>query len=237
MDSQPFNYYDYYEPRVPGKKLARLGWVFVGATYGSDIRKRLSGEVFAGIGESPLPKDTYISVRPKVKWRANNRLQFTMDTEFLLDRNNPGAVSWSNPDSIVIGRRRTNTIVNTLATSFAINSLMNVTFRARHYWNQLTYLNYWHLNDDGSQVLLDTDYHKDENYNLFNIDMVYTWQFAPGSFLNIIWKNAIQQADEIRADRYSRNIRKTFENPQNNSFTLKMIYYLDYANVKKVFKK
>jgi hypothetical protein len=113
---------------------------------------------------------------------------------------------------------------------------MNITGRIRHYWTQLVYKTYHTLQEDGTLKLNNNNFGADENTNLFNIDLVYTWQFAPGSFLNVIWKNAIQEGDGIRADRYVRNIRKTFQEPQSNSFTLKMIYFIDYQNVKKVFK-
>lgn len=104
---------------------------------------------------------------------------------------------------------------------------MNVACRARHYWNQLFYHKYLHLNDDGTFSDSDWSGSADENFNQFNIDFVYTWQFAPGSFLNLIWKDAIFKGDGQRGDSFFRNVDKTFRTPQDNTVTLKLIYWLD----------
>lgn len=99
--------------------------------------------------------------------------------------------------------------------------------RARYYWNQLYYHQYLHLNDDGTLQPSDWSGQADENYNQFNVDFVYTWQFAPGSFLNLIWKNAVLEGDQTRGDNFGHNWSKTFQSPQNNMLTLKLIYWLD----------
>ena len=73
----------------------------------------------------------------------------------------------------------------------------------------------------------------DRNVNFFNIDMVYTWQFAPGSFINIVWKNAIYNYTDIVETSYFKNFGKTIEADQNNNLSLKIIYFLDYLQLKK----
>ena len=71
--------------------------------------------------------------------------------------------------------------------------------------------------------------------------MVYTWQFAPGSFLNLIWKNSVNQyesGNDVQLDRdYFGNLKETFRAPQTNNLTLKVIYYLDYLTMKRAFKR
>jgi hypothetical protein len=72
----------------------------------------------------------------------------------------------------------------------------------------------------------------DNNANFFNIDMVYTWQFAQGSFINIGWKNIADRLDENVTDKYYHNLNEMLSNPQYNSFSVKVIYFLDYATLK-----
>jgi hypothetical protein len=79
----------------------------------------------------------------------------------------------------------------------------------------------------------------DLNYNLFNIDLIYNRQFAPGSFLNVIWKNNIfNYAPSERAQDYGYryNLQKTLESPESNSLTVKLIYYFDYLDLKRMRK-
>src|SRR4029077_20707354 len=71
-----------------------------------------------------------------------------------------------------------------------------------------------------------------QNYNIFNIDAVYTWQFAPGSFINIVWKDQSEYAENV-PPQYFKNFGQTIEAPQNNNLSLKIIYYLDYLDFKK----
>jgi hypothetical protein len=72
-----------------------------------------------------------------------------------------------------------------------------------------------------------------QNFNAFNIDLVYTWQFAPGSFINIVWKDAVYDSNQEVQRSYFKNFGQTMEAPQNNNLSLKVIYFLDYLDFKK----
>ena len=63
--------------------------------------------------------------------------------------------------------------------------------------------------------------------------MVYTWQFAPGSFLNVVWKNAVFDFQNTVEANYFKNFGNTMEADQNNNISLKVIYFLDYLQLKK----
>ena len=76
-----------------------------------------------------------------------------------------------------------------------------------------------------------------QNYNAFNVDVVFTWQFAPGSFLNIVWKDeSFLAADRLRRS-YFHNVDDVVASPQNNNLSIKLIYYLDYLQLKNFRKK
>jgi hypothetical protein len=69
------------------------------------------------------------------------------------------------------------------------------------------------------------------------VDAVYTLQFAPGSFINIVWKDQSFTDDGEVRYRYLRNFDRTLSAPQNNNLSLKVIYYLDYLDFRKGRKK
>ncbi|RYG08417.1 MAG: hypothetical protein EOO07_25680 [Chitinophagaceae bacterium] len=71
------------------------------------------------------------------------------------------------------------------------------------------------------------------NFNIFNIDAVYTPQFAPGSFINIVWKDESFLSNNNVKRGYFKNFDQTFAEPQNNNLSIKVIYFLDYINLKK----
>jgi hypothetical protein len=115
---------------------------------------------------------------------------------------------------------------------------MSLNISARHYMNSGKYLHYYNLEQNG-EITSNTTYSTNNNFssNYFNIDLVYSWQFAPGSFLNLNYKNSIETEKEIFNSNLKSNFKGTINSPQSNSFSIRLIYYLDYQNVKKAMKK
>jgi hypothetical protein len=66
---------------------------------------------------------------------------------------------------------------------------------------------------------------------------VYSWQFAPGSTLSLVYKNAIETEEGTVVKNYFEDFNKTIASPQTNSISLKVLYYLDHQSVKKLRKK
>jgi uncharacterized protein DUF5916 len=89
------------------------------------------------------------------------------------------------------------------------------------------------LQKDGS-LLANPGYNPsvNENVNFFNIDMVYTWEFAPGSFINIAWKNAEQYNSDVVVKKYFVNLGNTLSQDNNNNLSIKVIYFIDYYTLK-----
>ena len=100
--------------------------------------------------------------------------------------------------------------------------------------SKVKYYNFMNLKTDGRvEPVAAISVNPDINANLFNVDMNYTWQFAPGSFINVTWKTSSELYDQLVLDRYYRNLRHSFETPSFNSLSLKVIYFLDYITLKK----
>jgi hypothetical protein len=70
------------------------------------------------------------------------------------------------------------------------------------------------------------------NFNTFNVDMVFSWWFAPGSEVSLVWKNAIASDGTDYIPNYLGNLNQTLQSPQNNSISIKVLYYLDVLNLK-----
>jgi hypothetical protein len=90
---------------------------------------------------------------------------------------------------------------------------------------------YYTLEEDGNLILSDYTGDHDMSYNIFNIDMVYRWVFAPGSELLIVWKNDIDHETDPISGNYWNNFRSTVRAPQVNSFSIKLLYYLDFLSI------
>jgi hypothetical protein len=134
---------------------------------------------------------------------------------------------------ILFGRRDMDQVTNVLEANFMFSSKMSVDFRLRHYWVSTPYLSYFLLQNDGGIAPVEFNQNHDINYNLFNIDFNYTWNFAPGSQLSIVWKNAVNSMTDILENNYFHDLRNTVNSPASNSFSIRMLYYLDAMYLKR----
>jgi hypothetical protein len=238
--TQPTWSYDFFEPRVNGKVFKDAPIKVIGTNFGSDERKKLGVQYHTSFQKQSWDGHGSLRIAAMPRYRASNKLSFTLESACLFVNNDIG-FSTLNGNDIIFGKRDQTTIENTLSTKLSFTAKSNLTFRARHYWSKVSYDKFFKLNDAGDLNATDFNSNVDRNFNFFNIDMIYTWQFAPGSFMNIIWKNSINKfengMDYIRDEGYFGNVGKTFNTPQTNNLTLKVIYFLDYLDVQKKFKK
>jgi len=137
-------------------------------------------------------------------------------------------------DSIYFGMRNGITISNTFSTSYIFTRNIYLSFRLRHYWSRVDYTDdYYLLNEDGTLNKTAYSGTSDINYNAFNIDMDFVWRFAPGSEMSLVWKNSIYTNSSEIMNNYIGNMGDVLASPQANSFSLKILYYLDFQSLRK----
>ena len=165
--------------------------------------------------------------------RLNKKLTLSENTNLSVSTNDRGFATIAN-DSVCFALRKRNTVENIFTVKYNFNNKMGLSFRARHYWSAVENQRFFNLNTDGGMAPV-SHINSDVNYNVnyFNIDMVYTWQFALGSFVNVVWKNSAGTFDQNIAEGYFKNARTTLDAPQLNSLSVRVIYFLDYLALKK----
>lgn len=109
--------------------------------------------------------------------------------------------------------------------------------RGRHYWSKVNPQQFYELDDYGDLQTSTYNENRNQNYNFLSADLVYNWQFAQGSFLTIVWKDIGENFSREFQKNYFSNLGKTVEGNQFNSFSVRMIYYLDYLTTKKKLRK
>jgi hypothetical protein len=166
--------------------------------------------------------------------RLNNRFSLGLDLDYIKNNN---YVNWvvSNGDASIFSRYDRNTVENSMDGKYSFSNKMEINLRVRHYWSDRRNKEFFLLNTAGGlsgytgAALKGTD----RNYNVFNVDLIYTWQFAPGSELSVTYKNVAERNDSFYTRRYSRNLDDIITGPQNNSLSVKMLYYVDYLDLRK----
>lgn len=232
--------HDYFEARETGRVFLIPALYNTGFWLGTDERKRLRVSVNGAFTDFQEAGRTNMRLSLQPRFRVNDRLNFTWGLSNSLSRNNPGFVAKRNvqPEGsseaqrqVIFGYRDIANIENLLNANYSFSPTMTINLRLRHNWTKVDYKGYYLLKNDGTLEPSNYAGNHNANFNAFNIDMVYRWRFAPGSDLFFIWKNAIFNVQQQLATNYFNNLDGLFELPQNNSLSLKIIYFLDYAAI------
>ncbi len=226
---------DFFEPRVNGKVFKRPGSWSSGFWFETNNAKKYSAVVeffnrtFNQYGSNG--QDIFL----RHNYRFNKKLTLSVNTFLQFFHNNLGYATMYSPDSIIFALRKRNTVENVFNVKYNFNNKMGLTFRARHYWSKVANKQFYKLREDGhlNHIPGGISNNVDFNVNYFNIDMVYTWQFALGSFINVVWKDAISSFNRDVNTNYFKNFGNTLRSDQQNSVSIRVIYFLDYLNLKK----
>jgi hypothetical protein len=225
---------DFYEPRMEGKVFRTPGFYRLGFNVGTNTAKKYAAALQFNQRKSVKYGSRSSQVYLNNQYRFSDKLSVGLENNLELMNKDAGFAFISNAgDSVLFGLRNRSTVENIFNVKYNFNIKMGLSFRARHYWSRVHYTQFLNLKKDGYlEEVASVNQNPDKNANLFNIDMVYTWQFAPGSFINIAWKDAGQLFDQNVTDRYHENFFQVLRTPQQNTLSIKIIYYLDYLSLK-----
>ena len=164
--------------------------------------------------------------------RISDKLAFGLDLNYQPSYNFVNGVAIKGSESI-FSRYDRNTVENTMDAKYSFSNKMGINLRVRHYWSDRRNKDFYTLNTAGrlDPYVGPTLQNVDRNYNVFNIDLVYIWQFSPGSELSITYKNAAETNERFYTERYGRNFDRVLSGPQNNSLSIKILYFIDYLNL------
>lgn len=166
--------------------------------------------------------------------RLNDKLSLGLDLNYVPAYHYVGWAGFNGNQS-VFSKYNRNTVENSIDAKYSFSTKMGINLRARHYWSDRRNSAFYGLNPNGSLSSYSGPplTNVDRNYNVFNIDLIYTWQFAPGSELSITYKDISETSADYYTKRYLNNLDHIVSGPQNNSLSIKMLYYIDYLDLRK----
>ena len=236
--------YDYFEPRNNFQSFLAYPTNFsLSSFYSSDYRKTFAADIRIFYKKmDQVGRNNYsISFEPRL--RLSDKLSFFMDLSYDRLNNDQGFVNRNfisqsipglNPDDIMMGRRNLDIFENSLRGQYIFNNRQSLSLRVRHYNATVQYNTLGKLDEDGNIASLGLEDNRtfDRNFNAFTVDMNYLWRFAPGSDVIINFKSEIQGDDDGYDSSYLQNIGGVFDQPQQNSLSLRIVYFLDYLYLK-----
>ena len=237
FEMMPFGMNDIYEPRVEARHVDVPAYYNPWVWISTDYRKRLALDTtldwykYDQRGRGKLVFDFSPRFRVSDKWKL---FLFTKTT---LSDKEQGFVSYDG-ENIFFGERDRNTVETSLESQYIFNNTMALNLAFRHYYTDVTYDKFYQLKQNG-ELTPDFAYNQnhDATYNSWNIDLRFSWWFAPGSQLSLLYRNAIEGYDGVSQMSFRDNFDYLFSQPQLNSFSVRVSYFLDYNRMKTWFKK
>ncbi|MFD2823630.1 DUF5916 domain-containing protein [Lacinutrix iliipiscaria] len=238
--------YDYFEPRdfenkryFVYKDIANIeGWIE------TDSNKTLSVNTFL-YGFHAFDKERDLTgygfgFDPSIRFSDKFRIGY----DFTL-RNHKGSRGYVNKidEDIIFGERDIYSLENILSGSYTFNPFHTVSLAFRNFWSTVNYDTDLFVLEDNGSLNTDDGYTTADvddpnvNFNTWNLDLSYTWQVAPGSFLTALYRNQLFNRDSMSEESYFDSIGTLFDQPIEQTFSMRLQYFIDYSSIKKIFNR
>ncbi|MES2863497.1 MAG: DUF5916 domain-containing protein [Bacteroidota bacterium] len=232
----PFERHNFYNPQVEGRYVIfpkNYGtWAWISTNYNN----KFAIDLEPNVGFAEAKGWWYWGLNFSPRYRFNDKFTLIYRNNLYNEYQDLGRVA-QNGDDIVFAKRDNQTFETGLEGKYSITSKMNFGLNLRHYWSFSENNSYHKLLENG--YVEDYAYTENENsnFNSWNFDLSYSWWFAPGSQMSVLYRNnsGIFQR-EIDKDM-SYQAKQVFNHEQlNHTFSISLRYFIDYNQAKNVFK-
>jgi len=238
FETTPLGTSDIYEPRTEGRYVKQPAyynpWIWISTDYRNRFALDLNLEI---IGYDERKRDIK-SFRVSPRFRFSDKWKAIASSRVSISSNEQGFVA-RQLDNIIFGQRDRNTIITSLESQYIFNNTMATSLSFRHYFSEVEYHQFYTLENNG-ELTSNTTYQNqhDTTYNSWNLDLRFTWWFAPGSQLTFLYRNSIDSFFRESGLGFTENFDNLFEQPQLHSFSVRISYFLDYnRTIRPIFKK
>lgn len=231
--ANPFTVYDFYEPRDYGSYVYRPRNL---ATYfGFELNRNnafLVDMTFSYVKFDEQGRNTY-EFYASPKYRFNDKLSLAFAIDYSKLNQDRGWVDFGDNGEIVFTERNREILQNDLTGKYSINNKMTLNLTARYYWSYSKNREFFTLQPNGF-LTSNNNYNlnKDRNFNSWNFDLSYSWWFAPGSEISLLYRNyGLQRASTVEKN-LTTNLKNVFNSDLTSVLSISIRYFID-ANVLK----
>lgn len=232
---------DYYEPRTEDRFLLREGNIRGELWISTDFRKKFAWEATINNRQWFETDQNNLFLRFEPRYRFSDNFTLIYEIKNWFGNNTLGYVNKIDDDIIIAQRDQIN-LTNTISGSYNFNSKQALSLSFRNFWAKANYKDnqYFILENNGELRPIDYDAEANNhntNFNIWNFDLTYNWRFAPGSEAVLLYRQQIFNQDEFASANINESFSNLFSQPIQHIFSLKVVYFLDYNDAKKWFKK
>lgn len=244
LNLEPGKQYDYFEARTPGKFFIYENFMRVGGFLSSNYNRKFAVDLRPNFGTLFEDGREYVTwdVRFSPRFRFNDKLLMVY-TFFYNFRNDDRGFATRQDGEPVFGQRDRQIIENSISANYTFNPFQVLSLTFRNYWDTVTYDGFYSLLDNGRLVqnnnfnINTLDNNPNINFSTWNLDLSYSWQFAPGSFLTALYRNQLFNNTNNSTENFTDTLNNLFNAPAQHTISVRVQYFLDYANLKSVFQK
>ena len=144
--------------------------------------------------------------------------------------------------AIIFGNRDMESVENSIQGSYNFNTKQALSLSFRNFWSAATFAEnqFSSLQNNGSltpaQFQISPDNNPNANFNIWNLDLSYRWEFAPGSEAILLYRNSIFNLDNQSELGYGKSLGNLFQESLGQNISLRLVYYIDYNKAKNIFK-
>lgn len=232
---------DYFEPRVDGRYFIYPPNFRVSTWISTDFRKKFAFDLRLGIRNFINDEQHNYKIGFTPRYRVSNNFILIWEAELYTSKNNKGYID-DNGIDVYFGQRNILNLENSLQASYNFDPYKAIDLRFRNYWGTADYSDqlFFLLNQNGTLSQFDYDtseYNPNRNFNIWNIDLSFRWRFAPGSEVSFLYRNQIFNEDDLSNINYGESLDNLFQQTAQHTFSIRVTYFIDYNNLKNVFKR
>lgn len=241
VNANLFETYDYYEPRTENRFVIIPERYSFFVYYSSNYNKKFAIDINPFMAIANEKDRIFYEIEISPRYRFNDKFAVNYNFSFSSANNNRGFIDSKDddlnsvtPNTIIFANRNLITYSNTLSGKYSINSNMNFNFSLRQYWSYAENKNFLSLEQNGRLK----DYagyteNKNSSFYSWNADISYTWWFAPGSQLSVLYRNVSANFERDINKNFGQNVTNLLNNDAlSHIFSVSIKYFIDYNELK-----
>lgn len=241
LNVRPIETFDFYEPRIPGRYVFNPRLIGGYLYFSSNYNRRFAIDIQPQVNFFDEYKRQSFGIYIEPRYRFSDKIGGNIGFQYARNNNNFGYIDDSymgegTPYEIYFARRNRTTYIFSAGGKYTVNRDMAFNLTARYYWSYADNRRILALTDDGYLIPAD-DYtlNRNSDFNTWNLDLSYSWWFAPGSQLTVLYRN--------NSDFFTRELTRDIQTNFNNLFgdnlahifSVSIRYFIDYNQAKKWF--
>jgi Domain of unknown function (DUF5916)/Carbohydrate family 9 binding domain-like len=229
----PFDRYNFYEPRVIGKYVFVPQSIISYLYFASNDNKKFSIDIDGSIEKFNEQGRSIYMISPAISNRFSDKFSLSYNLIYTRKVNDRGWVGFEG-DDVIFAERNREIVDHYFTGKYSITNKMSVNLVARYYWSYADNHEFLTLQNDGDLATNTTyDKNKNRNFNSWNFDLSYSWWFAPASEISVLYRNYALESTNVVEKNISTNLSNVFDTNLTTILSISLRYYIDYNSLKR----